>query len=187
MGATPTRHCSSARDRGAAPSATRRTAMKASGLAALGIAALALPRASAAASPGPDTSAGQFYVGAYADGCGRTAGPPQEADFNVFIELEAASVSAGNDYRLSLDGDVAGPWLETVSDPIISDGLMYFEYRIVYEVTSSDEGGCNDPIYRQLKGQVTENDVVVRPDFLVGLFVEGAFVASYPVTEWLEG
>jgi hypothetical protein len=167
---------------------TRRATLKASGLAALGIAAMSLPRASAAASPGTNLGAETFYVGAGAGttvGCGYSSEPSEEAFFGFYIAVESDDDPGGSDYRVSLFGDVTGPWLEADSGPSGPfDGLVYFVYRVAYSVTSADESGCTNPIYLQVTGQVVEGDSEVRPDFLIGRFVNGVLVASSPVTEW---
>jgi len=117
--------------------------------------------------------------------CRYNPGPPEQASFNVAIVLEEASVPPGSDYRLSVYGDVDGPWIEADIGPEEwVDDLVFFEYVVRSEVQTSTEGGCQDPIFLQLRGQVEEDGVVVRPDLLVGRFVGGVLFATYQVTDW---
>ncbi len=99
--------------------------------------------------------------------------------------LDEALVPAASDIRVSLDGDLGGPWLPATSGPNQFDNILYWVYRIEEETQAPDDGGCNNPYSLLLNGQVKDDDgVVLRPDLLVGRFVDGSLVATYAVNDW---
>jgi len=181
------------RDAAAPPTATRRSTLKASGLAALGIASLTLPRPSAAASlggTGSNSNPDALLVAAEQGSCGFTTTTSSETTtyqhfFTIQVYLDVALVPAASDIRVSLDGDLGGPWLTATSGPSQFDNIVYWVYRIEEETLAPDDAGCNDPYARLLRGEVEDDDgVVLRPDLLVGRFVDGSLVATYEINDW---
>jgi hypothetical protein len=136
----------------------RRRVLGLSAMAGAGIAVLALPRASAAASPGGD-------VGPSGEGGDLTAIVRvtycDTGQFDLSVTIPTVDVKDGS-YRVSLDGNIDGPWTEMTFSSVTFDDTIFFYFI-------GGGGGCDDPRLVQLRA---------TPSCRIGRFESGTLVET---------
>ena len=150
---------------------SRRAVLSAGGFGALGVVTLALPSVAAASSTGGDGSSGggepaTLALSAYpVEGIAYSCGSPTNGDPDYFaLDLWMfAAANPGDDYRVSLDANPAGPWTSKVSGPTPSDEYTTFKYRV------EAPGGC----FSTLGTAASQGNLNVR----IGRFESGILVA----------